>query len=90
MYGGVQQDEQDENTGANETGPDGEDSKTAISELCLLEPDHKLWVPMTITGTPQTQTMFRLGKLRLLDPVFCPETASASMIAAARQCVPCC
>ena len=50
MYGGEQQDEQDENAGANDSGPDVEDSKMAISELCLLEPDNRLWVPMTITG----------------------------------------
>ena len=77
IYGGEQQDEQDENTDANETGPDGEDSKTAISELCLLEPDNKLWVPMTITGAPGPQTMFCAGRLLLLELVFCPENASA-------------
>lgn len=87
MYGGEQQDEQDENTGANDTGPDSEDSR-AISELCLLEPDNKLWVPMTITGALGCQTMLRLGWILLLEFVFCPE--SASKITAACHSVPCC
>ena len=88
MYGGEQQDKQDENTGANETGPDSEDSKTAISELCLLEPDNKLWVPMTISGAPDLRNIFCIGRHLLLEFLFCPE--SASMIAAACHCVPCC
>lgn len=51
VFGGEQQEEQDENTGGNEAGAESDDSKAvAMSELCLLEPDHKLWVPMTITG----------------------------------------
>lgn len=51
MYGGEHQEEQDENTGANAAGADSDDGKAvAVSELCLLEPDNKLWVPMTITG----------------------------------------
>ena len=51
MYGGEQQEEQDENTGANDAGADSDDGRpVAMSELCLLEPDNKLWVPMTITG----------------------------------------
>lgn len=88
MYGGEQQ-EQDENAGAHETGPDSEDSKTAISELCLLEPDNKLWVPMTITGASGLQTILSVGRLMLLDLLFCPENASASMTAASLICVPC-
>ena len=72
MYGGEQQGDQDENTGANETEPDSEDSKTAISELCLLEPDNKLWVPMTITGAPVPYVAFCCGSLLLLHHAFCP------------------
>ena len=88
MYGGEQQDEQDENTGANDTGPDNEDSKTAISELCLLEPDNKLWVPMTITGALGPQTMFCLARLLLLEVVFRHADACATIITAAHHCVP--
>ena len=49
IYGGEQNDEQDEN--AQENNQEGEEGGTVPSnELCLLEPDHKLWVPMPITG----------------------------------------
>lgn len=49
MYGGETIVEQDENAVGNQDDST-KDASLACNELCLLEPDNKLWVPMAITG----------------------------------------
>ena len=52
MYGGETA-EQDENVGNQDDSKSS--APVACNELCLLEPDNKLWVPMTITGADHNQ-----------------------------------